>query len=261
LRVENAKRVSAWRYILHERTVQFGHERLITKLQSIAELRDADLAALRTLPINVKSVPANTEIVTEGDRPTECCLLLEGLVCRSRTTLEGRRQILSFHTPGDIPDLQSLHLHVMDHTVATLPSCTLGFILHSKLRAVTRDYPNIAAAMWRDTLIDAAIFREWMLGLGRRSAEQRMAHLLCEMARRLEAVGLQQDGIYELAVTQIDLADALGLSNVHVNRVLQKLRTEGLLRLDRSTVSILDWEGLSRLGEFEALYLHQNPSV
>jgi CRP-like cAMP-binding protein len=246
---------------VNEHSVQLSHERLITKLQSITELSEADMAAIRTLPIHVRMLPANTEIVAEGDRPTECCLLLEGLVCRSRTTFEGRRQILSFHTAGDIPDLQSLHLHVMDHTVATLPSCALGFIPHSNMRALTRANPNVAAAMWRDTLIDAAIFREWMLGLGRRSAEQRMAHLLCEMAQRMQAVGLGVDGSYQLPVTQIDLADALGLSNVHVNRVLQKLRGENLLRLERTTVSVLDWEGLRTLGEFDPVYLHQNPKL
>jgi len=242
-------------------SISQGHERLLTKLQSIAELSGSDVAAVRALPVNIRAMPANADIVVEGNRPTDCCLLLEGLVCRSRMTFAGRRQILSFHTPGDIPDLQSLHLHVMDHTVATLPACILGFIPHSSLRSLTKENPNVAAALWRDTLIDAAIFREWMLGLGRRSAEQRMAHLLCEMSQRLRAVGLQQDGTYELAVTQIDLADALGLSNVHVNRVMQRLRGERLIRFERFTVTVLDWDGLSNLGEFESLYLHQNPTL
>jgi CRP-like cAMP-binding protein len=174
------------------------HDRLIRKLESIAELSAEEKSAVRSLPLVLKNLPGDTDIVRDGDRPSECCLVIEGFACRYKITPAGKRQIMSFHIPGDIPDLQSLHLRVMDHGIGTLNPCRLAFIPHESLRGLMRRHPRIADAFWRDTLIDAAVFREWMVGIGRRSAYQRIAHLLCEMLVRCRAVGLTHDYAYEL---------------------------------------------------------------
>jgi CRP-like cAMP-binding protein len=171
-------------------------------------------------------------------------------------TEAGKRQIFSFHIPGDIPDLQSLHLDVMDHNLGTLALCKLAFVPHPAMRALMRGFPRIGDAFWRDTLIDGAVFREWMIGIGRREAYTRVAHLLCELYVRLRAVGLTNGHAYEMPITQAELGDALGLSTVHVNRTLQELRGDGLIRTTSGTVAVLDWEALRNAGEFDETYLH-----
>jgi len=236
-------------------------ETLVRKLKATTAIDDDDIAAIERLPIHVKEVAANAPIVLEGDRPSQCCLIAKGFAVRSKTTDRGKRQILSIHISGDIPDLQSLHLHVMDHDVTALSDCTLAFISHEPLRALTRSRPLIAEALWRDTLIDSAIFREWIVNVGRRSASERLAHFILEMRRRLATVGLAADGHFELPMTQLDLADALGLTPVHVNRVMKALRTKGLMDFRKQVVSLDDAEGLLQLGDFDDIYLHQAPDL
>ncbi|MGF9764462.1 Crp/Fnr family transcriptional regulator [Microvirga sp. 0TCS3.31] len=229
---------------------------MIRKLESIARLSDEEKQALQDLPVQVTVLMADEDIVRIGDRPSQSCVLIEGYTCVYKLTSEGKRQIMALHVPGDMPDLQSLHLKVMDNSVATMTPCTVGFIQHEDLRRVCERYPRITAAFWRETLVDASIFREWLLNLGRREAYDRMAHLLCELLVRLKAVGLVQDGTFDLPITQGELADAIGASNVHVNRVLQALRADGLIRTTGSQVTILDWEKLKEVGDFDPLYLH-----
>jgi CRP-like cAMP-binding protein len=229
---------------------------LIRKLESIAPLAPEEKAALQRLPLRPKSVAADQDIVSEGDTPSECCLIVEGFACRYNVTAEGKRQILSFHISGDIPDLQSLHLSVMDHSLGTLIPCKLAFIQHDDLRSLMRNHPRLGDLFWRDTLIDAAVFRQWVVNVGRRQAPARMAHVLCELLVRLRAVELAEDHVFELPLTQGELADALGVSNVHVNRVLQELRGTGLISQHGKTLKVLDWEGLQRAGEFDPTYLH-----
>src|SRR3954466_8447923 len=151
-------------------------DRLIRKLQITTALDAEDVRALERLPIHVKEVAAHTAIVREGERPAQCCLLVDGVICRSKTTDAGKRQILSIHISGDIPDVQSLHLHVMDHDMTTLSRSTVGFIGHDAMRAVTRERPIVAEALWRETLIDAAVFREWIVNVGGAPAPQPPAH-------------------------------------------------------------------------------------
>jgi CRP-like cAMP-binding protein len=229
---------------------------LLWKLDSIADLSNEEKQALLDLPLTVKVFEADSDIVRDGDRPTECCLVLSGFVCRYKLLPEGRRQIMGFYIPGDTPDLQSLHLNVMDYSISALVTSSIALIPHESLRSCLERHPGLAAAFWRDTLIDAAMFREWMIGMGRRSAYQRIAHLLCELHVRLKAVGLTRDSGYELPVTQSELGDALGLSTVHVNRVLQDLRNEGLIVLHGGTLYIPDWEALQAAGDFDPTYLH-----
>lgn len=234
---------------------------LITKLQLGSSLEPDDIGAIERLPIVIKDLPTHTSVVREGDRPTQCCVLIEGFLCRSKTTDAGKRQILSVHIPGEIPDLQSLHLHVMDHDLTTLSGCTVGFIPHDPLHKLTREQPRVCAALWRETLIDAAVFREWIVNVGRRSAVVRLAHLLAEIGIRLQAIGLAAGDRFELPMTQLDIADALGLTPVHVNRVVQQLRRAGLLELRKYSVFLPDLPRLKEFGDFNDLYLHQSQTA
>src|SRR5215212_1842434 len=229
---------------------------LIRKLESIVSLAENERAALLNLPLQVTTLKADQDIVREGDRPTRSCALLEGFACTFKVTAEGKRQITAFHIPGDIPDLQSLHLEVLDTSLATLTPCKVGFIQHEALQDLCERCPRIAKALWRETLIDAAIFREWTVNVGRREAYARIAHILCELTVRLQVVGLTQDNTCKIPITQSEFADATGLSNVHVNRVLQELRADGLILLKGDTLQVLDWDQLKQAGDFDATYLH-----
>ncbi|MER2263608.1 Crp/Fnr family transcriptional regulator [Methylobacterium oxalidis] len=231
-------------------------DRLIRKLQSIAILSDKERQALLSLPAKTRVLKAGHDIVREGDKPSQCCLILNGWACRYKLIGGGRRQILSFHVPGDIPDLQSLHIHTMDHSLAALSESTVAFIPHESMRDLTTRFPNLAAILWRDTLIDAAVFREWMVGMGRRDAFERIAHLFCELYLKLQAVGLAQSYRCSLPITQVDLADALGLSNVHVNRVLKEMREQHVVTLRGGALVIEAWDELMRACEFDPTYLH-----
>jgi CRP-like cAMP-binding protein len=229
---------------------------LITKLESIATLSDDERAAVESLPVRVQVIRARQDIVRDGDTASRCCLLIEGWACRYKILGEGKRQIFSFHIAGDIPDLQSLHIPQMDHSLATMTQATVAFIPHEAMRDLTARFPNIAAVLWRDTLVDAAIFRAWMMGMGQRSAYDHLAHLFCELYLKQEAVGLAGEHRCPLPMSQIELADALGISNVHINRVLKEMRGKGLVTLQGNTLVIQAWDELIRAAEFDETYLH-----
>ena len=232
---------------------------IIRKLESIFRLSDEERSALETLPMQVQTLKADQDIVREGDRPLRCFALLDGCTATYKTTGDGKRQIHAFHIAGDIPDLHSLHLRVLDNSIITITPVRVGFIQHEPLRELCRKQPRIMEAFWRQTLIDGAIFREWITNVGRREAYKRLAHVLCEWVVRSQAVGLIQDYACDLPMTQGELADAMGLSTVHVNRVLQELRGDGLITLKGSRLKVLDWEQLKHAGDFDLTYLHQDP--
>ncbi|MCA6124551.1 Crp/Fnr family transcriptional regulator [Bradyrhizobium sp. WSM 1704] len=232
---------------------------LLRKITVSNKLDGKDVEAIRNLSIERRMTGPREIVVHDGERPTQCCLVVEGFMFRAKTTFDGQRQILSLHVPGEIPDLQSLHLRIMDHDLVTLTSCTLGFIPHEALKRLNSARPNVAAALWRETLIDAAIFREWIVNVGRRTGLARMAHLLSELRRRLEVIGRASDGAFRLPITQAELADCLAMSTVHVNRVLQELRREGLIEVERSAFHLLNQPKLEELGQFDPHYLHQTP--
>jgi CRP-like cAMP-binding protein len=237
-------------------TSHLDYNPFIRKLESIFDLSKDERRALENLPMQLGVIKADQDIVREGDRPSRSCLLLSGFACTYKMTGGGKRQIVSFNIPGDIPDLQSLHLRVLDNSISTISPCSIGFITHEALRDICGRYPRIRTAFWRETLIDAAIFREWVLNVGRREAYNRVAHVLCELLVRLRAVGLAEDHTCELPITQGEFADAIGVTPVHVNRVLQQLRAEGLIELSGDRLNILDWDRLKQVGEFDPTYLH-----
>jgi CRP-like cAMP-binding protein len=235
---------------------QHATTKLIRKLESIAAVSNAERRAIESLPVRVHHFDARQDIVRDGDQTTHCCLVLDGWACRYKLLSEGKRQIFSFHVAGDTPDLSSLHVPVTDHGLATVTKATVGFIPHESMRELTARHSNIAALLWRDTLIDAGIFRAWMIGMGRRSAYEQVAHLFCELYLKLQAVGLAEGFRCPMPITQVDLADALGLTSVHVNRVLKDMRGNALITLRSNTLVIEAWDELLRVSEFDPTYLH-----
>jgi CRP-like cAMP-binding protein len=238
---------------------QHAASRLIRKLESIAVLSVEERRAVASLPMRLQTFDARRDIVRDGDRPSQCCLLVDGWACRYKLLNEGKRQILSFHIPGDIPDLHGLHIGNMDHGLTALKQATVAFVPHGSLQELIALHPGLAAVFWRDTLVNAAVFEAWLTGMGRRSAYQRIAHLFCEMYLRLKAVGLAGDYRCPLPVTQVDLADALGLTSVHVNRVLREMRSNALISLRNRTLVIEAWDELLRASDFDPTYLHLRP--
>lgn len=234
---------------------QPGHSRLLSKLAANTALSEEDRSALLALPVTVRSVAADRDIVAHGERPNHCTVLLEGFACRYKLAPDGRRQILSLHVPGDMPDLQSLHVEAMDHGLAVLRPSRVASVAHAHLIELMQARPALAAAFWRETLVDAAIYREWLFGLGRREASARLAHLVSETAERFVSVGLAEHAA-ALPLKQIQLADALGLSPVHVNRVLRELRERHLLGPSRAAIEVLDARGLAAFCAFNAGYLY-----
>jgi CRP-like cAMP-binding protein len=229
---------------------------LIRKMESVFTLTEDERQVLETLPMQVMVIKDDQDIVRMGDRPSRSCLILSGFAATYKVTAGGKRQIVSFAIAGDIPDLQSLHLKTLDTSIATISTCRVGFIQHEALRDICLRYPRIGAAFWRETLIDAAIFREWVMNVGQREAYQRMAHVLCELLVRLRAVGLAEDHACDLPITQAEFADALGITTVHVNRVLQQMRADGLIESKGTQIKIPDWDKLKQVGEFDPAYLH-----
>jgi CRP-like cAMP-binding protein len=213
---------------------------------------------LLAMPMQVESVRADQDIVREGDRPTRCFVILEGYAAMYKITPSGKRQIVAFHLAGDIPDLQSTHLDVLDISLGTLTPAKVAFIRHESINDVCERHYRIARAFWRQTLIDAAIFREWVVNVGRREALNALAHVMCEFVVRMRAMGLAEDHQCELPMTQAELGDAMGISTVPVNRTLMELRAAGLIRLTGARLTVLDWDRLREVGEFDPTYLHLN---
>ncbi|WP_110657741.1 Crp/Fnr family transcriptional regulator [Salinicola halimionae] len=229
---------------------------MIQKLESIFSLSSEEKQALQDLPVQVEVLKPEQDIVRIGDQPSQCCVVLEGFTCVYKLTSDGKRQILALHVPGDMPDLQSLHLQVLDISIASISSCKVGFIQHDCLRRICERHPRLTAAFWRETLVDASIYRDWILNIGQRDAYSRVAHFLCELLMRLQAVRAVKGKAFHLPITQAQLADAIGITSVHMNRVFQALRSDGLIDATRGKVAILDWERLREEGDFDPLYLH-----
>lgn len=234
---------------------------LVRRLRTTSAVTDEDIKAVNALPFSVREYPPERNIVGDGQRATECCLIIKGFCARSKTTSEGRRQILSIHIPGEIPDLMSLHLHVMDHDLSTLTPCTLGFINHDALRLLHRRQPNLADMFWRDTLIDAAMFREWIVNVGQRPAPARLAHVIVELRERLKVIGRVDGANFEMPLTQEQIGEALGITPVHANRVIKQLRQDGVVELHRGRGTVLDEGKLLELAGFDDRYLHLSPAL
>jgi CRP-like cAMP-binding protein len=234
-------------------------DQLVRRLEQHSRLQPEDREAIRALPFTLRTLEPNSYMVREGDPPVQCGVLVSGFAFRQKTTSEGARQILALHIPGDAVDFQNLFLDVADHSVQTLTRAEIAFVARADFQALARSRHAVGHAIVVALLIEASIFREWVLNVGRRDSKARMAHLLCEFAARLEAQGLAPEHSYELPMTQEQLADATGLTSVHVNRTLKTLESEGLIVRNRRNVSFPDWKRMRDVADFNARYLHLEP--
>lgn len=230
-------------------------DQLIRKLNGFARLSRDDQAALRSLPSRVKTVSSHHFLMRDGDVASDCCVLVKGYACRHKTACDGGRQIVSFHMAGDILNLEHLLLSHADHNVQTITEATIALIPIDHLRRIAQGRTAVNEALWRDTLVDASIFREWVLNVGRRGAKSRIAHMLCEFAVRREAAGLGSPEQFDLPMTQEQIADATGLTAVHVNRMLKELARDGFIIRDKRKVMIVDWRRMCQFADFDGSYL------
>lgn len=228
---------------------------LARKLATFVELTPGDRGALEGWSANGRRFPAQTPILHQSDVPDSAILVLEGFACRYKFLADGRRQITAYLLPGDLFELDLDFRLAVDCALGTLTACRLAIIPRQDYEDLVRRRPRIARALQMARLGEAATLREWVINLGSRSGPERLAHFLCEMLVRLQKTGLASENQYSFPITQADLADTLGMSCVHINRVLQKLRREGLIELSGRRLTILRPEGLNALAEYDASYL------
>lgn len=221
-----------------------------------SELSDHELAVLEAAIERVETYPARKSISRRGDRMRHSTLLIEGHICRYMDARDGFRQLLSYHIPGDFVDLHGFPTRFIDHDIGSITEATVAIVPHERLETIMAEEPHLSRLLWFSTMFDAAMHREWVFRVGRLDAMGRLAHFLCETYCRMAAIERAADGTYELPFTQQDLGEACGLTSVHVNRVVRRLREDGLAIVARGAVQILDVDRLARLGEFEASYLY-----
>jgi CRP-like cAMP-binding protein len=234
-------------------------EKLVHNLELRSPLPPADREAVLNLPHSLRTLEAGTYTIREADPPVHCAILVSGFAFRQKLSGNGLRQIVALHIPGDALDFQNLFLDVSDHSLQMLTRGEVAFVAIRDLQALARERPPVGHAILVKILVEASIFREWVLNVGRRDAKTRVAHLLCELGVRLEAEGLAEDYSYDLPMTQEQLADAVGLTPVHVNRTLKALEAEGLVVRSKRSVSFPDWKRLRIVGDFNQRYLHLEP--
>lgn len=232
----------------------------VLKLSRRDALSVVEAALLEDMPTQVRAASVGQDLIRERDRPTSSTLLMSGFCGRYNELPDGRRQITSIHVPGDFVDLHSFLLKPMDHGIVALSDCEVAAVPHARLQGFTQEQPHLTRLLWQSTLVDAAIHRQWVVSAGRRSAVEHMAHLICEIALRLKVVDLGDEKGFRLPLTQAVLGDVLGMSSVHINRVLRDLRDRGLATWRGGDVVIDDWAGLTDLAGFDPTYLRLPPA-
>ena len=231
----------------------------LERLTSRSVLTDDERQAVLNLPAHVEQVEKNRDFVPLGSRVDHACLIVAGIVGRFDQNGEGVRQITAMHIPGDMCDLHSVVQPVPTSALQALSVATILRVPHGAIRAAAGRYPALAEAFWRDCMVDAAILSEWVVNIGRRDAPTRVAHLICEMATRLRATGSANDFVFDLPVTQTQLAEATALTSVHVNRTLQSLRADGLVHWHQRVIRVPRWDALVEAAEFDPAYLQIEP--
>jgi CRP-like cAMP-binding protein len=234
-------------------------ELLVRNLQLRSHLPKKDREAVLALPFTLRTLEPSTYTVREADPPEFCTVLVSGFAYRQKLTGDGARQIIAIHIPGDALDFQNLFLDVSDHSIQMLTRGEVAFVPRPLMQDLARSRAAVGHAILVKILVEASIFREWVVNVGRRDSRSRLAHVLCELAVRLEAEGLAAEYGYELPMTQEQLADALGLTPVHVNRTLKALEAEGLIRRTKRNISFPDWNRLRTIADFNQRYLHLEP--
>ena len=229
---------------------------MASKLEAFTRLSADDREALALAAKNFRFVEARRDVVSEGDKPRFVHLVLDGWACRYKQLPDGKRQVVALFVPGDFCDVNVFILKAMDHSIGAITRLKVAMISPEDMNALTWERPRITQALWWHELVTAAVQREWTLNLGQRSAYERLAHLLIELYMRLETVGRARNGHCDFPLTQGDLADATGLTSVHVNRTLQELRRDGLIELERKQLHILDMSRMNEVAMFNPNYLH-----
>jgi CRP-like cAMP-binding protein len=231
------------------------YSRLLLRLERFRPLSAADKQRIVDLPFKLVNNPADREIVSCGYPTSRCTLVLDGFLYSHKLVAGSRRQITSFYVPGDLVDLPTLYLPQVDHTITTLGPAVLAFVPHEAIKEMLDESSTLAQAFWRETLMQTALFQEWVANIGRRNAFARLAHIVCELTVRLRSVGLARDLSFSMPWTQMDAADACGISSVHANRVIQELRHLELVEWDSRRLKIRNWSALARLADFNEDYL------
>jgi CRP-like cAMP-binding protein len=242
---------------MHPRTRQaLGLELLIRKLERYAPLTDTERSAIGLLPLRVQEFARGQVIVNQGEKTDESAIVISGITFRFKLLPEGLRQIVALQVPGDFVDLHSFVLKPLDHAIGAASVVQIGKVPHSAIQRLIDQNPRIVRWLMWDMALDAAISREWLATVGRRSAYQQLAHLFCEVYFRMDWAGQVRDKSFEMALTQADLGDACGLSTVHVNRSLQALRKDGLIALESHILRVPDINLLVSAASCDPTYLH-----
>ena len=229
---------------------------LIRKLEHFLPLSGEERRALDAACQDVITARAGEDLIREGDRPGHVHLLIEGWAYRYKLLPDGGRQIIAYLIPGDLCDIHIFILKRMDHGIGLLSDARVALIPEQAMVALLDTYPRVQRALFWSSLVEEAVVREWLANTARREPYERIAHLFCELWLRMSAVGLVEDGRFDLPLTQTELADTVGLNAVTVNRVLQRLRAEELITLKRKRLTILDADRLLAVSSFSANYLH-----
>ena len=231
--------------------------RFVQKMSELVDLTASDVAVLTDVTARPRHYTARQDLIREGDRPGPMFVVLEGWVCRYKILPNGTRQIMAFLIPGDACDLHTRLFVEMDHGIQTITTATVATLNRGELQTMMQNHPNIAAAMYLAQLIDEGIMRAWIVSMGRRSSIERLAHLICELYLRARSTGLTADDHFALPLSQVVLADALGMTAIHVNRVLRELRLAGAMTMARGSVTIIDPAKLIHIAGFDENYLHR----
>ena len=227
----------------------------LRRLEQRSELTDQDRATVLSWPGIVTHYKSSRDVVRLGEQTRHSCLVMDGMVARFGQTSDGHRQLTALYIPGDMADLHSTVLPLVSSPLQSLISATLYRIPHDVIREAAASSPTLGQALWRDCTVDAQIASEWLLNIGRRGAVEKLAHLICELACRYRAAGLGEHR-FPLLLTQVHVGEALGLTGVHVNRMLRVLRDRELIAMDDGDLVIRDWDGLRAVGDFDPMYLH-----
>ncbi|ARO31020.1 Crp family transcriptional regulator protein [Rhizobium sp. NXC14] len=230
-------------------------EPLLLNLGSRDVLSNEEENLLRSILVKDRQFSVGEDLVSQGSRPPFSTLLLDGFAARYKVMADGSRQITALHVAGDFVDLHAFPVKVMDHGIVALSPCHVALADHADLRAITERMPHLTRLLWLDTLVDGAIHREWIVAMGRRSKRAQIAHLVCELFMRLKVVRRTRGESFQFPLTQIEMADVLGISVVHLNKTLQALRREGVFTWENRTITIVDWERLQEIAEFDPAYL------
>lgn len=223
------------------------------------EILPAEMDALEAAIGSVTTFGPRQDLVRHGEVVERCMLLVDGYICRYMDGLDGSRQLVALHVPGDFVDLHGYPMRTLDHDVATITECTVATFPHEVIDRLVIEYHNLGRLLWFSTLLDAAMHREWIFRLGRLGASGRVAHLFSEIGCRLQMVGLSDGLTYSLPLQQSDIASACGITTVHTNRILRELRERGVVTFSGGNIVVKDIKTLHAIAEFDPRYLYPSP--